>query len=342
MKYLLTLGVSLLTSFGVSFLMQSLLLRPARKFGFVDKPLKNNKHKLHTRPVPLIGGVSVFVAFFLGILVVPGEVQQLNVFLFCCLLIVLVGVLDDLQDISAGFRLIMQAFVGVIMVATADMSIREFGDILAVGNIYFVDWAMPVTILAVLSAINAMNMMDGIDGLAASIAVITLSALVLLAYLFAKAPLVLLLLIAALLPFMAFNLGFLGHKQKIYLGDAGSTLLGFIIVWFLVDLSQGEGRAIRPVTALWIFALPLMDMVTIAVRRIVSGRSPFIADREHLHHLLKRYGFNDHNSVFWISLASIGFAIVGIIAEWYKVNETILFISFLMVFFALFYRRQSS
>ncbi len=93
-------------------------------------------------------------------------------------------------------------------------------------------------------------------------------------------------MIAAILPYIMLNLGILGRRYKVFMGDAGSTLIGFTVIWILLETTQGKTHPISPVTALWIIAIPLMDMVAIMYRRLRKGMSPFSPDRQHIHHLI--------------------------------------------------------
>jgi UDP-GlcNAc:undecaprenyl-phosphate GlcNAc-1-phosphate transferase len=116
------------------------------------------------------------------------------------------------------------------------------------------------------------------------------------------------------------------------MGDAGSMFLGFGIAWLLVDLSQGEQRAFAPVTALWIFAVPLIDTVAIMLRRIFKGQSPFKPDREHLHHFFMRVGYSDRKALLLITVTSTLMAVIGIWSELNGVSEWKMFVLFVTIF----------
>ena len=100
------------------------------------------------------------------------------------------------------------------------------------------------------------------------------------------------------------NLGILGRRYKVFMGDAGSTLIGFTVIWILLETTQGKTHPISPVTALWIIAIPLMDMVAIMYRRLRKGMSPFSPDRQHIHHLIMRAGFTSRQAFVLITLAA--------------------------------------
>jgi undecaprenyl-phosphate alpha-N-acetylglucosaminyl 1-phosphatetransferase len=184
-------------------------------------------------------------------------------------------------------------------------------------------------------AINAINMVDGIDGLAGGLTLITLSTLALISWMagLEYSLNILLLLIASVLAFLIFNLRYPGQpKAQVFMGDAGSMSLGFIVAWFLISLSQGEQRAMTPVTALWIFALPLLDTATTSIRRLLKGRSPFKADRAHFHHLLLDAGLTVTQTLLIILGSAIGLALIGLMGLYLGVSEAIMFLAFIGIF----------
>ena len=123
-------------------------------------------------------------------------------------------------------------------------------------------------------------------------------------------------MIAATLPYILLNLGVFGKRYKVFMGDAGSTLIGFTIIWILLETTQGITHPITPVTALWLIAIPLMDMVAIMYRRLRKGMSPFSADRQHIHHLIMRAGFTSRQAFVLITLAAALLAGVGVLGEY--------------------------
>ena len=119
------------------------------------------------------------------------------------------------------------------------------------------------------------------------------------------------------------------------MGDAGSMFIGLSVIWFLMHATQGEKVAFRPVTALWIIALPLMDMLAIIIRRARKGLSPFVADRDHLHHIFMRIGFSPRKSLLIIVLFSMFMSSIGILGELFLVHESIM-LALYSVFYLLF------
>jgi UDP-GlcNAc:undecaprenyl-phosphate GlcNAc-1-phosphate transferase len=116
------------------------------------------------------------------------------------------------------------------------------------------------------------------------------------------------------------------------MGDAGSMFLGFVLTWLLISLSQGENRVIAPVTALWLFAMPLLDTISLMIRRLLKGRSPFSADREHLHHVLQAAGYSVNQSVLTIHGLALAAALVGVGGLYMKAPDWVMFYGFLGLF----------
>ena len=139
---------------------------------------------------------------------------------------------------------------------------------------------------------------------------------------------------------MAFNLGLLGHHNRVFLGDAGSMLLGLIAAWLVIRYTQGDQIIFAPVTGLWFIAVPLIDMLAIVIRRSVNGKAPFHPDRNHLHHLFMDHGMSDRAALLVIGALALLFAFVGILSEIYAYSQLSMLIAFLLIFF-IYYQLMS-
>ncbi|MGH8086410.1 MAG: UDP-N-acetylglucosamine 2-epimerase [Lysobacter sp.] len=268
----------------------------APRIGLVDKP---NDRKRHRGRVPLIGGLC----FFLGTLAGLAYFGYMDRFVVCLLavgaLILLTGLLDDLDDLSARTRLIIQAGTAGLVILTTGTYIDGGGTLFNGEEFRLHALGIPVTIIAVVGLINAFNMLDGIDGLAAGLAIVSIVSI--LAFMGVGWPtvgvaLLLQILAATLVPYMCVNLGW-PDGRKIFMGDAGSTLIGFLVAWSLIFLSQREAAQLAPVDVLWCVALPVMDTLAVMYRRVRSGRSPLKPDRQHLHHLLLDIGCSSRQAL---------------------------------------------
>lgn len=261
-------------------------MRPwARKVGLVDRP-SGRKH--HRGSIPLIGGLC----FFLGLLVGLSYLGYLDGFVTSLLagsaLIVAAGALDDASDLSVGSRLLVEAGAVGLVIFMSGFYVHDLGEIIGTRHIDIGLVGIPFTIVAVIGLINAFNMMDGIDGLAASIAMVCIAAILLFDEPGWSAPGVMLMLqvlFAALIPYLFVNMGW-PDGRKVFMGDAGSTLIGFLLAWSLIYMSHARVGRMSPPDVLWCVALPVMDTLAVMYRRLRAGGSPFRADRQHLHHLL--------------------------------------------------------
>jgi UDP-GlcNAc:undecaprenyl-phosphate GlcNAc-1-phosphate transferase len=247
--------------------------------------------------------------------------------------------LDDKFDLSAKGRLLCQFGVAAIMALAAQNYITSLRDITGFGDLYFGLGGYFFTVICVVGVINAFNMINGIDVLAGGMSLIVLLAVVFLLLLSnnSQSIMALMMVIAAIVPFMAFNLSWRGFKgNKIFLGDSGSMFVGLTIVWLLVDFTQGaqgaQGAqaALRPVAAIWIIGLPLMDMAAIMFRRARKGRSMLKPDKQHLRNILMRAGFSSRRSPAAILLMGCCYALIGIIGELYNIPEYVMFLGFLV------------
>nr|QCH03165.1 undecaprenyl-phosphate alpha-N-acetylglucosaminyl 1-phosphate transferase [Plesiomonas shigelloides] len=295
-----------------------LVLRPtSQRIGLVDVP---NARKLHVGAVPLVGGIAVSFGVLMATLfgLIPQN-PMISILLLGGVGMVIMGAIDDAKDISPWLRLFFQALLIALVCYYGNTTLHNFGNLFNFGNIKIpTAIAWPVTILAVCAAINAYNMMDGIDGLAGCMAAISLAAL---GYtLYSVEPDLSRLcwvIVIALIPYLMVNLTIPPFSRKIFLGDAGSMFLGFIIgVLVLYGSQQSNGHnAFNPITALWFIGLPLMDMLGIMVRRIRKGQSPLRADRNHLHHILLHAGLSPKQSLLLMVLINVLIVTCGILLE---------------------------
>jgi UDP-GlcNAc:undecaprenyl-phosphate/decaprenyl-phosphate GlcNAc-1-phosphate transferase len=329
----------ILIALTTTFLAISLLRNFAISIELVDYP---NNRKPHTGFVPLIGGISMYIGLVISILASKIDLNQYSYFLLGSLIIVMIGVLDDYRNISVSLRIFFQVIVAIIIVTAGSVVIESLGDLLWVGNVVLNEWAYFVTIIAIIAGMNSVNMTDGIHGLAGGNSLITFLAIVFLSkdldWHFQTSVLISLLFCAVLPIFLIHNLCLgIDKSKRIFMGDAGSMLIGFTIAWVLIDLSQGENRVFAPVTALWLFATPLIEMVSTVIRRLTSGKSPFYPDLNHTHHIILRLGFREKYTLLLMLLGSLLMAVIGILGELYGVAEWVMFLGFLIVFGIYFF-----
>lgn len=310
------------------------LLNPlARRIGLVDLP---NERKVHQGAVPLIGGIAIFIGFSVVWFLSGPLTGSRLIYTFCALAIVILGAVDDARNLSVRFRLLCQTGISLFMCWGTGKYLGYFGDLFGFGPIDLGVLGVPLAVLAVISAINAFNMIDGIDGLAGSLALVSLSAIGFMLSLSTQHTEATMAIILALclLPYLAVNLTIRPFKRKIFMGDAGSMLLGLSVVWLLIHSTQNSDAAFRPVAALWFIAIPLMDMAAVTIRRLKLKQSPFKAARDHFHHQLMHAGFTARQTLVIITTMSVGMALIGLAGELLAIPEWLMFAAFIAVFVA--------
>jgi UDP-GlcNAc:undecaprenyl-phosphate GlcNAc-1-phosphate transferase len=324
---------SVLTAFALTAFLLIILRPVAFHIGLIDQP---DERKQHAGAVPLTGGIAMFMALCLAILTLDISISWLRAFFAGSLILIFTGILDDLHELSTSARFIAQIIATTIMAVFGGVVLNDFGYLLSNNFVAETGWfAIPVTVFSAIGVINALNMLDGIDGLAGSIALVSVTAMAIISF-FAgdtNSLLILGLFASVLIAFLIFNLRCNQERcSLVFMGDAGSMFIGFVLSWFLIYLSQGDARAMAPVTALWLFAVPLNETLTMMIRRVRHSRSPFSADREHLHHMMELAGFSKHMSLLIIVSASVVFAAIGLLGHFLQISEPIMFYSFLIIF----------
>jgi UDP-GlcNAc:undecaprenyl-phosphate GlcNAc-1-phosphate transferase len=320
-----------LGAFAIASFFLWVLAPVARRIGLVDHP---GGRKTHYEPTPLVGGIAMYIAFAFSVLVFHVPVSIYRLLFAGTLILVVVGVLDDLHELSTKHRFGAQIVASLLMTVGAGVVLNDLGYLMAPDKLFSLGLlSIPLSVFATVGVINAVNMSDGIDGLAGSLVLIAVSALCVIAWVGGQpqTTAILVMLVGVLLAFLIFNLR-LNGRALVFMGDAGSMLLGFVLAWFLVELSQGEDRLLAPVTALWIIALPLIDTVSMMLRRIRLGRSPFLADREHLHDILMAAGFSAKQTLMLMVLVAMITAGIGLAGHLMGVAEHGMFLGFLALF----------
>jgi len=196
-------------------------------------------------------------------------------------------------------------------------------------------WGIPFTIFAVVGIVNAFNMIDGINGLCAGFALIALGALQAGSG-FDVANYSLVIAMGSIIGFLFYNLGFLGTKRRVFLGDNGSTFLGFLVAWTSINYSQSSENLIHPVTCLWIVAIPLLDCLGVMAGRAIKGILPFSPGRDHIHHKLQDITNSSPKTL--IGLLTLGSLVawIGVMIEKSYLSAEFSFVLFI-IFALIFY-----
>lgn len=284
-----------------------MLRRFALLLGLMDHP---DQRKQHVGDVPLVGGLAIFMGITVGAAAYGHFHWFVKVLIDTAMLLTVLGALDDRFDLTVRDRLLIQALAIFTVIATTGVYIHTLGRIF--GYDVNLGWfGAPLTVVAIIGLMNAFNLMDGIDGLAGSLELVSIAAIVMFANPPALQEMVLLLalLATASLPYLITNLGLMG--RKIFLGDAGSMLIGYLLAWSLVRISQSSQTHLSPVDVLWCVALPVFDTLAVMLRRIRQGKSPFKPDRGHIHHILMDAGLGPRTTLLALTVLAASFAFAG-------------------------------
>mgnify|MGYP001410354570 CR=1 FL=1 len=303
----------------------------AKKINLVDSP--DNQRRFHKGVVPLVGGSSLFISIVYGAFIF-GVDPFYKTLIISLIPILIVSILDDLKGMPITYRLVGQILASWIVIIMTDIYLRDLGNLFGTGIIDLGALGIPFTIFAVVGICNAFNMIDGKDGIAGTIALIIFVLISILFFLDSNFYKWGFILIMSLLVFLSFNLGLLGKKRKVFLGDHGSITLGHIVGWTMIYLSQDQGL-IKPVTALWFVFLPLTDALLTFFRRIRLSSSIFHSDTQHFHHFLARKNLSDPAILIVIFAISLLTGIVAILGNINDLSEVNLFFGYLTVLIIL-------
>jgi len=299
----------------------------AKRVGLMDRP---SGRKRHQAPTPLVGGIAVYLTFLIVVTMLP-TVHMSFTLLACLGMVIAIGVLDDLYDVSYKIRLASHAVVVLALFLSDGLVVSSIGSVLGNDNPLQLVGVVSVlfTVVAVIGAVNVVNMSDGVDGLLISLLLVSFTVLFFYSFaaigkLFSTTSVA--AIIGGLFAFFLVNSRALGLRRAlVFMGDAGSTMLGFLLVYVLIDFSQGSGAAFSPVVAGWILGLPLLDGSAVILIRLLKGKAPFYPDRNHLHHVLLDGGVSVGHTVLYLvclHAALIFFAVsvsalFGSAADWF-------------------------
>ena len=305
--------LAMLAAFGISAALIPQMIRLAPLIGALDVP--RDGRRLHKRPLPRTGGIAIFVAFVIGVAVaLPPPVATVRLLLGATLLLLL-GIADDVYRLSAKVKIVFQVLAAWITLSggAGVGALSLWGVAVDVGI-----WRLPLSLLWLVALINAHNMIDGLDGLCAGVSSIEALLLCFLlvgqgSYAWASVSLA---LCGASLGFWLYN----RHPARIFMGDAGSQVLGLVLGYLSLALDQSQTGSLGALVPLLLFGLPLSDLAFAVVRRLWRGQSPFAADRGHWHHRLFDAGCSQARAcrILLLACSLLGVAALGASREeWY-------------------------
>lgn len=322
------------TPFGLALII-TLMLIPVwisicSKWKLFDEP-DNRKH--HTTMTPSMGGIAIFAGLFISFLVFAkiAEPDKIRYLFGAALILFFTGFFDDLMDVPPLKKMIFQA-VSTCVIYFGGFKVMNLDGILWLHEIPVL-FQFPLTLFLVIMFTNAYNFIDGVDGLAGSLGVVASSCMGALFFHYGKFDYALLsfCITGSLLGFLFFNFS----PARIFMGDTGSLVIGFLIAVLSIELlNTGVSQpdiAINPSFIFAILFIPLFDISRVFAIRVFNGTSPFHADRNHLHHLILRYGFGHRSTALMMSAFSLFFISLQLIFPTISVNLFILSSFFLML-----------
>jgi UDP-GlcNAc:undecaprenyl-phosphate GlcNAc-1-phosphate transferase len=253
------------------------------------------------------------------------------------MVITVVGVADDARELSHRAKFVAQALGAVVIVSGTSVWVTSLGDLVGIGAIDLGKWALLVTIVAIVGVMNAINMIDGLDGLAGSVSLVSVALMAFLAMTGDVSGLLfeLLLFAGAILGFLALNVRITGRaKALVFMGDTGGMVIGMLLAWYSIKLAGSATSLINPITAVWMLAIPLLDMGSVMLLRLSQRKSPFHADQQHMHHVLLKAGYSVNQVVAIMAGFALLYGVLGIVGERGGVPEVVMFIAFLALWAA--------
>lgn len=316
----------------ISFTMTPIVRVFAFKTGAIDVP--KDERRMHSRPIPRLGGLAVFAGFSIASMVFCDMSPSLLALWFGGLIIVTLGALDDIFRLHSLVKLAVQIMVAIIPVSQGltIKFINLFGQYIVLGS-----FEIPVTIIWIVGLTNAINLIDGLDGLSCGVSAICSLSLLLCTIMLGNNPEITIItgmLAGACLGFLPFNT----NPAKIFIGDTGALFLGYTLSVLSLEGLFKTHTVLSFMIPLSIFGLPLFDTLFAIIRRILNGKNPFTADRGHIHHRLIDMGFNQKQSV-GILYSVCG--ILGIAAVMFTMENLfktgIIIVTGISIFFVNFY-----
>jgi UDP-GlcNAc:undecaprenyl-phosphate GlcNAc-1-phosphate transferase len=320
---------TLLISLFITMVLIPLFKNYAVQLQAMDFP---NGRSVHTYPKPKVGGIAMTVGLLVPVLLWSSKDSFSASVVIGSLIVVILGFADDRHCLDYKSKFVGQIIAALVVILHGGLMIRSLG-ILLPQNVLLPDWvALPLTLLVIVGVTNAINLSDGLDGLAGGISLLSFCGIAFLAYQSGQHSVAVISVatVGAIFAFLRFNT----YPAVIFMGDAGSLLLGFLAATLSLKLTQGKSP-VSPLFPLILLGLPIMDTLTVMLERLAKGKSPFVADKKHFHHKLMKLGFQHQEAVFAIYILQGSLVIFAYVfrfySEWFLIAFYLTFSSSLMV-----------
>ncbi len=327
-NYLTRVILIVTTTFSISALLMPYIIKIAHHIGALDIPRSEQNHRhIHKKVMPKFGGMCIFISFLLGYMLFGVHSIQMNAILIGSFFIILTGMIDDINSLSAKQQLIGQSIAALVIIFYGGITMNN---LTAFGfDIEFGVLAYPITYLFIIGCINVIRLIDGLDGLSggiSSIFFLTIGIISFLQHRFGTLEITLtFIMLGSTLGFLVYNF----NPAKIFAGECGATFMGFIIA--IISLLGFKGALLTSVfVPLLILAIPILDTLFAIIRRAIKHKPIYEGDRDHLHHQLLKMNLSQRKTVLVIYAISILFSIAAIV---YTINDAKLGV---MMYIALF------
>lgn len=329
----MTLMAVLILSLALTIILTPVFIRLAARYNAYDIP---DNRKIHDLPIPHVGGIIMAIGAFVPIFIYCHMETQVQAYLAGALVIVLFGAMDDYKGLDFRIKFTGQIIAALIAVLYGGVKITKMGALLP-DDMALANWlAIFLTVFVIVGVTNAINLADGLDGLAGGICLLSFLCVAYLSRqeLDVNIAIVAAALSGAIIGFLRFNT----YPATLFMGDAGSQLLGFSAVFLSLAMTQQQHTDLSPLLPLIILGFPILDTITVSIARLADGRSPFSADKNHFHHRLMRMGLFHTEAVFAIYVIQAFLVVSAYKLRFY--SEWILLVSYLLfsgVVLAIFY-----
>lgn len=321
-----------LTSLFTSLVLIPNISRLAVSIGIFDE---TDERKVHSGAIPRLGGIAIFFALLLGVILFTEIDRTMRGFLAGGVVVFLTGLTDDLEQITPKKKFLGEVMAALVVTLVGDIQITSIGDLFGQGEILLGYFSIPFTIFAIVGVINAINLLDGLDGLAGGVTAIAAGAFGFLAYLAGDEMMVGVsaAVLGAVVGFLKFN----SYPARIFMGDGGSLFLGYCLAMLSVHLVQhtyatGQGSELTP---LIILAVPVFDTVFVMGKRLVNGKRIFSPDRSHIHHRFMDLGLGHKTTVILVYGLSYFLATYAVMFRQLPDRLQLVNLVLLLVFFCL-------
>lgn len=320
--------VSLLFAFFITYISIPSLVNVARLKHLYDEPNERTSHKVVT---PSLGGMAIFAGFIISIMIflyIP-DIPYIQYVIAGIIVLFFIGLKDDVIALSPIVKFVAQVFAATIIIDLGDIRLHGFYGLFGISDIGYLGSSF-LTVFVIIAIVNAFNLIDGIDGLASGIGILASMVFGTWFYMVGHEQLTIMAcaLTGSLLAFYRFNV--YSKKNKLFMGDIGSLMLGFIMAVFAIKFNEINGSMTgldpykvysAPAVSIGILIVPIFDTIRVFVVRLYHGRSPFRADREHVHHYLVDLTGSHHRTTLIILAVNVIFIIIAFLLSGLRIYQ---------------------